>query len=131
MFARDLWKNKRSNVNQTEDGLKKKNAYSSKNVVSWIQKRYESDVELYISDNPDLYNYLLENKADIETTSSLPFDRRELPERKASSIVLKKSVQFGNKNLWKTQFEWLVGVMVKIKTAFCKHISNTSNDLVE
>ena len=46
-------------------------------------------MELYISDNPDLYNYLLENKADIETTSSLSFDRRELPERKASSIVLK------------------------------------------
>ena len=64
--------------------------YSSKNVVSRIQKRDELDVELYVSDNPDLYNYLLENKADIETTSSLSFDWRELPDRKASRIVLKK-----------------------------------------
>lgn len=47
-------------------------------------------MELYVSDNPDLYNYLLENKADIETTSSLLFDWKELPERKASRIVLKK-----------------------------------------
>ena len=46
-------------------------------------------MELYVSDNPDLYNYLLENKADIETTSSLSFDWRELPDRKASRIVLK------------------------------------------
>ena len=47
-------------------------------------------MELYVIDNPDLYNYLLENKADIETTSSLSFDWRELPDRKASRIVLKK-----------------------------------------
>jgi hypothetical protein len=59
----------------TEDGLKrKKTEYSFKNVVSQIQKRDELDVEIYIRDNPDLYNYLLENKADIETTSSLSFD---------------------------------------------------------
>ncbi|WP_321195197.1 DUF4268 domain-containing protein [Faecalibacillus intestinalis] len=56
-------------------------------MVSRIQKRDELDVELYVSDNPDLYNYLLENKADIETTSSLLFDWRELPDRKASRIV--------------------------------------------
>lgn len=86
-------------------------------------------MELYISDDPDLYNYLLENKANIEATSSLSFDRRELPDRKASRIVLEKSVQFGNKNFWETQFEWLVDVMVKMKIALCKHIVNSKIDL--
>ena len=80
------------------------------------------DVELYISDDPDLYNSLIDNKEDIESVSGLSFDWRELPDRKASRIVLKKSVQFGNKNSWESQFEWLVDVMVKMKTAFCKHI---------
>ena len=90
--------------------------------VSQIQKRDELDVELYISDDPDLYNSLIDNKEDIESVSGLSFDWRELPDRKASRIVLKKSVQFGNKNSWESQFEWLVDVMVKMKTAFCKHI---------
>ena len=91
-------------------------------VVSQIQKRNELDVELYINDDPDLYNSLFENKEDIEESSGLSFDWREMPDRKASRIVLEKSVQFANKSKWESQFEWLVDVMVKMKAAFCKHI---------
>ena len=90
--------------------------------VSQIQKRDELDVELYINDDPDLYNSLFENKEDIEESSGLSFDWREMPDRKASRIVLEKSVQFANKSKWESQFEWLVDVMVKMKAAFCKHI---------
>ena len=90
--------------------------------VSQIQKRDELDVELYINDDPDLYNSLLENKENIESLSGLSFDWRELPDRKASRIVLEKSVQFANKSQWESQFEWIVDVMVKMKAAFCKHI---------
>lgn len=90
--------------------------------VSQIQKRDELDVELYINDDPDLYNSLLENKENIESLCGLSFDWRELPDRKASRIVLEKSVQFANKSQWESQFEWLVDVMVKMKAAFCKHI---------
>ncbi len=90
--------------------------------VSQIQKRDELDVEIYISDDKELYNTLFENKADIEETSGLKFDWRELPDRKASRIVIEKSVQFGNKSQWESQFDWLVDVMVKMKKAFSKHI---------
>lgn len=90
--------------------------------VSQIQKRNELDVELYISDDSDLYHSLYENKADIEATSGLSFDWRELPDRKASRIVLEKSVQFWDKSSWESQFEWVVDVMIKMKAAFCKHI---------
>ena len=82
--------------------------------VSQIKQRNELDVELYISDDTELYNSLYENKTDIELTSGLSFDWRELPDRKASRIVLEKSVQLENKNAWGSQFEWLIDVMVKI-----------------
>ena len=91
-------------------------------IVSRIKQRNELDVELYISDDTELYNSLYENKTDIELTSGLSFDWRELPDRKASRIVLKKSVQLENKNTWESQFEWLIDVMVKMKTTFNKYI---------
>lgn len=90
--------------------------------VSQIQKRDELDVELYINDDPDLYNSLLENKENIELLCGLSFDWRELPDRKASRIVLEKSVQFANKSQLESQFEWLADVMVKMKAAFCRYI---------
>lgn len=90
--------------------------------VSQIKQRNELDVELYISDDTELYNSLYENKTDIELTSGLSFDWRELPDRKASRIVLEKSVQLESKNAWGSQFEWLIDVMVKMKTTFSKYI---------
>ena len=66
--------------------------------------------------------FSLDNKEDIESVSGLSFDWRELPDRKASRIVLEKSVQFANKSQWESQFEWLADVMVKMKAAFCKYI---------
>lgn len=90
--------------------------------VSQIKQRNELDVELYISDDTELYNSLYENKTDIELTSGLSFDWRELPDRKASRIVVEKSVQLENKIAWESQFEWLIDVMVKMKTTFSKYI---------
>lgn len=90
--------------------------------VSQIKQRNELDVELYISDDTELYNSLYENKTDIELISGLSFDWRELPDRKASRNVLEKSVQLENKNAWESQFEWLIDVMIKMKTTFSKYI---------
>lgn len=90
--------------------------------VSQIKQRNELDVELYISDDTELYNSLYENKTDIELTSGLSFDWRELPDRKTSRIVVEKSVQLKNKSAWESQFEWLIDVMVKMKTTFSEYI---------
>lgn len=60
--------------------------------VSQVQKRNELDVELHISDDKDLFRTLFENKEAIEANAGLTFDWRELPERKASRIVIEKSV---------------------------------------
>ena len=92
--------------------------------VSLIQRRNELNVELYISDNKSLFYNLLQNKVAIEEDSGLTFDWRELPDRKASRIILTKTVNFGDKKQWNTQFEWIENMMLKIKKAFQKHLKN-------
>lgn len=79
-------------------------------------------MELYISEDKDLFHSLFDNKDAIEADASLTFDWRELPERKASRIVIEKSVTFGDKNQWNAQFDWLVDVMLKMKKAFKKYL---------
>lgn len=91
-------------------------------VVSQIQKRNELEVELYISEDKDLFHSLFDNKDAIESDAGLIFDWRELPERKASRIVIEKSVTFGDKNQWNAQFEWLIDAMLKMKKVFMKYL---------
>lgn len=90
--------------------------------VSQIAKRNELDVELYISDDKELFKSLLQNKDNIESDAGLNFDWRELPERKASRIVIGKSVNLGDNSQWSTQFDWLIDVMIKMKKAFKKYL---------
>jgi len=90
--------------------------------VSQIQKRNELDVELYINESKDLFHMLLQNKESIEEETGFEFDWRELPERKASRIVLTKPVDFGDKSQWGAQFTWIEDVMLKMKKAFKKYL---------
>lgn len=90
--------------------------------VSQIQKRNELDVELYISDDKDLFHVLYSHKDDIETEAGLKFDWRELPERKASRIIIEKKVALDNKAEWDKQFAWLMDVMLKMKKAFKRYL---------
>lgn len=86
--------------------------------VSQIQKRDELTVELYINEDKALFNSLLQHKDDIESKTGLLFDWRELPEKKASRIVIQQSATLGNRSKWNEQFTWLVDVMLKMKTEF-------------
>ena len=52
----------------------------------------------------------------------MTFDWRELPERKASRIVIEKGVTFGDKSHWNAQFDWIIDVMLKMKNAFKKYL---------
>ena len=90
--------------------------------VSQIQKKNELDVELWIDDDKDLFHSLFERKNAIESETGLKFDWRELPERKASRIVIVKKVEFGKRNQWNAQFDWLIDVMIKMQKTFKKYI---------
>lgn len=90
--------------------------------VSQIQKRDELVVELYINENKELFRSLLQHKDDIEAIAGFSFDWRELPEKKASRIVVQKSTALSNQSKWSEQFEWLIDVMLKMKSGFKKYL---------
>jgi hypothetical protein len=90
--------------------------------VSQIIKRNELDVELHISDDKELFKALFDNKDSIEVDTGLKFSWRELPERKASRIVIEKATNLRDNSQWLIQFEWLIDVMVKMKKTFKKYL---------
>lgn len=90
--------------------------------VSQLRKNEELIVELYIDEDKDLFRSLLEHKNEIEAEAGLSFDWRELPDRKASRILIKKGVAFEDKDKWNVQFDWLMDVMMKMKKAFKKYV---------
>lgn len=61
--------------------------------ISQIQKRSSITIELYINDDKDLFRMLLSHKNEIETDMGISLDWRELPERKASRIIVEKTVE--------------------------------------
>ena len=87
--------------------------------ISQIIKRDELDVELYINDGKSMFPKLLEHRDEIEQKSGLQLDWRELPERKASRIVVvKENAGLNDKSKWKEQFNWLMNVMLTMKKVF-------------
>ena len=52
----------------------------------------------------------------------LALDWRELPERKASRIIVEKDVKFDDQNAWSQQFEYIMDVCMKMKKAFKKYL---------
>ena len=90
--------------------------------VSQIQKRDQLVVELYINEDKDLFHTLYDNKTSIEDEIGFSFDWRELPERKASRIVLENNVSFNDKSQWNKQFDWLIDVMIKMRKTFKKYL---------
>ena len=46
----------------------------------------------------------------------------ELPEKKASRIIVYKEVDFDNKDNWAEQFEWLLDMALRMKKAFKKYL---------
>lgn len=87
-----------------------------------IWKVVEIDVELYINDDKELFRNLLLHKDEIESVMGLVLDWRELPERKASRIIIEKEVTFDNRATWSQQFDYIMDVCMKMKKAFKKYL---------
>lgn len=78
----------------------------------------ESQSRRNISEDKELFHTLFDKKDAIESDAGLTFDWRELPERKASRIVIEKGVTFGDKSQWNAQFDWIIDVMLKTKEPY-------------
>ena len=87
-----------------------------------LQQQSQVAVELYINDDKELFRSLYERKSEIEADVGAELDWRELPERKASRILIKKDANLTDEQEWPQQFEWVMDKLVKMKKAFKKHI---------
>lgn len=90
--------------------------------MNLVKKDSNLVVELYISDDKELFRSLLSRKGLIENEIGCALDWRELPEKKASRILLAHHVDFEDRQAWKSQFEWLMDTTMKYKKAFKKYI---------
>ena len=90
--------------------------------VTQIQKRNQVGVEMYINDDKELFKNLYLHKDEVESVMGFALDWRELPERKASRIIVEKDVKFDDQNAWPQQFEYIMDVCMKMKKAFRKYI---------
>lgn len=90
--------------------------------VTQIQKRSAIGVELYINDDKELFKSLFSHKIEIESDMGMKLDWRELPERKASRILVEKNVHLGDHEEWQEQFVYIMDVLLKMKKAFKKYL---------
>ncbi len=90
--------------------------------ISQIRKRNVLEVEIYINEDKALFHNLSQNKDAIETEIGFTLDWRELPDKKASRIIVEKSVDLADKNAWNQQFDWIMGVCSKMKKVFKKYL---------
>lgn len=79
-------------------------------------------VELNIPDDKEFFRNLYSKKDQIEKDSGLSFDWRELPDKKASRILVREQVDFDDKSKWNDQFDWLITTALKVRKTFKKYI---------
>lgn len=90
--------------------------------VSQIQKRKAVDVELYINDDKELFKSLFAHKDEIEKNMEMELEWKELPERKASRILIKKTVDLDDRATWPEQFDYIMDTCIKMKRAFKRYL---------
>lgn len=90
--------------------------------VTQIRKTNSIGVELYINDDKELFNSIHNHKDDVEKIMGFALDWRELPERKASRIIVEKLANLDDQAEWTEQFDYIKDVCVKMKKAFKKYI---------
>jgi hypothetical protein len=90
--------------------------------VSQVIKRNAICIDMYINDDKDFFKELFSHKEDIEKSMEMTLDWRELPERKASRILIEKNFELNNRDDWNNQFEYIMDVCLKMKKAFKKYL---------
>lgn len=79
-------------------------------------------VEIYIDDSKALFHTLESHKDEIEAETGVEFEWMELPDRKASRILVEKAVDYEDKSEWPMQFDWMMDVSIKLKKAIRKYL---------
>ncbi len=119
-FSKAFKKRKASSQHWMNFGI----GLSSCNIsISQIRKYGNLIVELYISDDKELYRKLHSNKREIEAEMGMTLEWWELPEKKASRIIsFFTSVDFEDKSKWCMQFDWAISTAIKMKKVFKQYL---------
>lgn len=83
-----------------------------------LKVRTSLGVQLWISDNKELFKSLEEHKDEINREVGVDLVWDELPGKKASSISIEKKFDTYNKDDWNNQFEWIMSILISMKTTF-------------
>ena len=75
--------------------------------IAVSQKRKAVDVVLYINDDKELFKSLFAYKDEIEKNMEMELEWKELPERKASRILIEKTVDLDDRATWPVSYTHL------------------------
>lgn len=78
-------------------------------------------VEIYISNDKELFDKLYSHKDAIEQIVGCELDWRKLPEKKASRIILKRHFDLSDDTLLNDEIDWIKEYSLKLKKAFIKY----------
>ena len=90
--------------------------------IAVSQKRKAVDVELYINDDKELFKSLFAYKDEIEKNMEMELEWKELPERKASRILIEKTGDLDDRATWPEQFDYIMDTCIKMKRAFKRYL---------
>lgn len=90
--------------------------------LAQIRKYNHLLVDCYIPNDKELYHKFYANSEAIEREMGVQLDWNELPEKKASRIYASATVDFDDKEMWNTQFDWMIDTALKMKKAFKKYL---------
>jgi hypothetical protein len=91
--------------------------------INSIQKLF--GVELYISNNKELYAELFKQRETIDRELGETVEWMELPGKKASRIKVSHSGNFDDERKWDSTFVWLLGVAEKFRKVLPKYLKPT------
>ncbi|MFA7315930.1 MAG: DUF4268 domain-containing protein [Candidatus Paceibacterota bacterium] len=81
-------------------------------------------VEIYISNNKELYSHIFNSKEKIESELGESLEWMELPNKKASRIKSSAIGNFEDESKWGNYFEWLLKEAERFQSIFPKYINN-------
>lgn len=89
--------------------------------ILYLVQRNEIVIEFYISNDKELFKKFKSYKNEIEQIVGQKLDWRELPERKASRILLTKQFDLSDNSLLNDEIDWIKENSLKFKKAFTKY----------
>lgn len=75
-----------------------------------------------VADDKELFKSLFAHKDEIEKNMEMELEWKELPERKASRILIEKTVDLDDRATWPEQFDYIMDTCIKMKRAFKRYL---------